>query len=46
MLPDGIRYASMRNARRTRKIAKAPTIDLKFSHRLLSRERYKTGRAF
>ena len=33
MLPEGMRYASTMNARRSRKIASAPAIDLKFSHR-------------
>jgi len=32
MLPDGMRYASMKNVRRTRKIAIVPAIDLNHSH--------------
>ena len=32
MDPDGMRYASMKNARMNRKIASVPAIDLKFSH--------------
>jgi hypothetical protein len=36
----------MRNARRRRKIARAPAIDLKFSQRLFARDCCETGRAF
>jgi hypothetical protein len=36
----------MMKALRTRKIANAPTIDLKFSQTILSRDRSETGRAF
>jgi hypothetical protein len=41
-----MRYASTTNARNRRKIAIAPTIDLKFSHKLTSQDRCETGRAF
>src|SRR5688500_2375268 len=38
MLPDGMRNASMRKARRRRKSASAPAIDLKLSHATLAPE--------